>query len=73
MFPFNWFPLREGNINVSGDEFDTWFRFPFNWFPLREGNRSTYRNGYGDWAFPFNWFPLREGNLGGARGGLAVH
>ena len=41
-FPFNWFPLREGNFGGLTSPVKS-CRFPFNWFPLREGNNSYLR------------------------------
>ena len=64
LFPFNWFPLREGNLFTP--KMGILFTFPFNWFPLREGN-SVLRGMAKREEFPFNWFPLREGNRGSVR------
>ena len=38
MFPFNWFPLREGRrLILTSYHRQDCCEFPFNWFPLREG------------------------------------
>ena len=69
VFPFNWFPLREGNLVASVCGSISNEKFPFNWFPLREGNSGNRRviEAVKTAKFPFNWFPLREGNFARAR------
>ena len=58
MFPFNWFPLREGGCGIAhtggcGSHVSIQLVSPArNFVDLRDNNT----------AFPFNWFPLREGS-----------
>ena len=39
LFPFNWFPLREGSSRSAVSLCS--MQFPFNWFPLREGRLQS--------------------------------
>ena len=62
-FPFNWFPLREGNMGLGLVKSHGAMSFHSIGFPCERGTKCwTFGNACSG-KFPFNWFPLREGNL----------
>ena len=60
-FPFNWFPLREGNTSFSLARVILTVSIQLV-SPARGEPTLDLQATFAEGRFPFNWFPLREGN-----------
>ena len=61
-FPFNWFPLREGNSYYVWEGVHAGGKVSIQLVSPARGEPFQFCQPIDIFEFPFNWFPLREGN-----------